>query len=76
MIVSGDHDGESFLRVTPEEGSSLFRSGRFFAKDDELMKADGKTYALTRMWGSQTLGEVDRIIVQFGMDDVTYEPMD
>ena len=75
MIVSGDHNGESFLRVTPEEGNSLFRSGRFFAKDDELMKADGKTYALTRMWGSQTLGEVDRIIARFGMDDVAYEPM-
>ena len=75
VIVSGDHDGESFLRVTPEEGNSLSRSGRFFAKDDELMKVDGKTYALTRMWGSQTLGEVDRIIAQFGMDNVAYEPM-
>ena len=75
VIMSGDHDGESFLRATPEDESSLFRSGRFFVKDDELMKAEGKTYALTRMWGSQTLEEVDRIIAQFGLGDVTYEPM-
>ena len=76
VIVSGDHDGGSFLRGPPEDGSSLFQSGRFFAKDDELMKSDGKTYALTRMWGSQTLGEVDRIIAQFGLGDVAYEPID
>ena len=38
-------------------------------------KTEGKTYALTRMWGNQTLGEVDRIIAEFGLDDITYKPM-
>ena len=79
LIVPGDHDEDSLL-VAAERGreaeSSTSDSIRFLTADDELIKSEGKTYAVTKMWGNQTLTEVDRIIGQFSLDDVTYQPTD
>lgn len=79
LIVSGDHDENSLLvaaeREREAEGSTS-EIHRFFTADDELIKSEGKTYAVTKMWGNQTLTEVDRIIDQFSLDDVSYRPMD
>ncbi len=76
LIVSGHQDEERLLSMERDEASSKSDSGRFFTKDDELLRAGGKTYALTKMWGQQTLAEVDRIIGQFDMDHVSYEAVD
>ena len=45
-------------------------------KDDELLRTDGKTYALAKMWGRQGPAEADRIVGQFDMGDVSYEAID
>ena len=76
LIVSGDQDEENILKMERDEGSSSQDGSRFFAKDDELFKTGGKTYAVTKMWGQKTLTEVDRIINEFSMEDVAYEPVD
>lgn len=78
LVVFGDHDEDSFLTIAEEERdseSSTAGSRRFFTANDELMKADGKTYALTNQWGIQALPEVDRIIEEFDLTDVSYQPM-
>ena len=76
LIVSGNQDEESLLEMGRDEESSISDSRRFFTKDEELFKVGGKTYAVTKMWGQQTLAEMDRIITQFGMEDVSYQPID
>ena len=76
LIVSGHQDEERLLTMERDGASSKSESGRFFTKDDELFRTGGKTYALTKMWGQQTLAEVDRIIGRFSLDDVSYEAMD
>ena len=76
LIVSGHRDEENLLEAERDDASSKSEAGRFFTKDDELFRAGGKTYAVTKMWGQQTLREVDRIVDRFGMDDVTYEAID
>ena len=76
LIVSGHQDEERLVTMERDEASSKSDSRRFFTKDDELFRAGGRTYALTKMWGQQTLAEVDRIVGQFSLDDVSYEAMD
>ena len=73
LIVSGHQDEQSLLTHERDNASSKSEAGRFFTKDDELLQKGGKTYAVTKMWGHQTLAEVDRIIDQFDMDDVSYQ---
>lgn len=79
LIVPGEHDEDSLLIAAEGERdkeSSTSKSRRFFTADDELIRAEGKTYAITKMWGNQALREVDRIIEQFSLDDVSYRPVD
>ena len=79
LIVPGEHDEDSILIAAEserDEESSTSESHRYFTADDELIRAEGKTYAITKMWGTQTLREVDRIIEQFSLEDVSYRPVD
>ena len=76
LIVSGHQDEHGLLTAERDDASSKSEVRRFFTKDDELLQAGGKTYAITKMWGQQTLAEVDRIIDQFGMDDISYQAVD
>ena len=76
LIVSGHQDEHGLLTAERDAASSISEASRFFTKDDELLQAGGKTYAVTKMWGQQTLTEVDRIIDQFDMDDVSFQAID
>lgn len=76
LIVSGQQDEESLPHAERDDASSKSEVRRFFTKDDELLQTGGKTYAVTKGWGQQTLTEVDRIIDQFDMGDVSYEAID
>ena len=76
LIVSGHQDEQGLLTHERDNASSKSEASRFFTKDDELLQKGGKTYAVTKMWGHQTLAEVDRIIDQFDMDDVSYQAVD
>ncbi|MBG05759.1 MAG: hypothetical protein CMM59_16975 [Rhodospirillaceae bacterium] len=77
LIVPGEYTESEFLAAAENERdeiSSTSESRRFFTADDELIKYQGKTYAITKMWGNQTLSEVDRIIEQFQLKDISYRP--
>ena len=76
LIVSGHQDENSLVNTERHDASSKSEASRFFTRDDELLRKGGKTYAVTKMWGQQTLAEVDRIIDQFNMDDVSYQAID
>ena len=76
LIVSGLHNENSVLDAKRDEGSSKSEAARFYTRDDELLQSGGKTYAVTKMWGDQTVTVVDRIIRQFELDDVSYEAVE
>jgi len=77
VIVPGEHESRDFLIAAatdrlPECSSSEI--DRFFTDDDQLIAKNGKTYALTKMWGSATTEQIDEVIKKFGLNDVSYEP--
>jgi len=76
LIVAGDQDEDGVLNMERDEGSSKSKGERFFTKDDELFRSGGRTYAVAKMWGDQTLTVVDRIVRQYDMDDVSYEAIE
>lgn len=46
---------------------------RFFTAENELFHIDGRTYALTKMWGRKTLQAVDAILKAYPCQ-MSYEP--
>jgi hypothetical protein len=56
-VLEGEHDQESFESVSNAERITAGRSPdafRFSTEDENLVHADGHTYALTLMWGLKT----------------------
>ncbi len=52
--VEGDVDAPEFerlARIKESSGGPSFRPGRWFCDDDELIQANGRTYAFSKMWG-------------------------
>lgn len=79
IIVAGEHDEEAFLIAAVDERdeeSSASDIGRYFTDEDELFKSEGKTYALTKKWRSQTPSEVNELIERFSLVNVTFQPVD
>lgn len=78
VSVDGELDRDAFLDMAREhrdEDSPGAKIRDFFTEEDELIKFDGKTFALrSNMWGPNTLPELNRIIDEFDLDDVRFEP--
>lgn len=77
IIVDGEVSEDEFETAalrnrTEDSSSSEFR--RFFTADDQLFRHNGKTFALTKMWGARTLETVDQIIKKYRLTDIKYEP--
>ncbi len=53
------------------EGRS-FEAKRFFCGDDELIVANGNTYAFSNQWGSRTTEAIDLLIKAFPDIDIEY----
>lgn len=54
FIVDGECSSDEFLKRAAEKMDAIgtsFDPGRFFCRDGELIVQDGRTYALTKMWG-------------------------
>lgn len=51
-------------------------TGRFFIAEGELIYANGKTYALTKMWGVQTAEAINRLLEKFPDQGVSYSESD
>lgn len=78
VFVEGEHNEASFLDKAMNgrlEGSSGSSINRFYTEDDHLFYIDGKTYALTKMWGRKSLPTVNDLIVRCGLRHVQYTPM-
>jgi len=76
VAVLGEHDHDTFIARSVEHRepeSSSSEIGRFFTEDDELMRWEGKTYALTKMWGLKTQEYVDEIIQELNLDNISYK---
>ena len=46
--------------------------GRFFCDIEDLFVISGRTYALTKMWGADTISVVNEIIAQLPEESVSY----
>lgn len=58
LIVEGDCTEEEFHQKAEQvrnQRGALYEARRYFNADDELFRLNGKTYALTKMWGTGTI---------------------
>ncbi|MGL4422428.1 MAG: hypothetical protein ACRCZF_17300 [Gemmataceae bacterium] len=58
--VHGDVDREDFVRLATADrvaNGKAFDPGRFFCRDEELMRVDGRTYAFSNQWGGSDWAE-------------------
>ncbi len=79
VILPGEHDSDSFVSNAQNvgnrsTGSSPSEVRRYFFHDEELFHAGGQTFAMSRRSGPETRPEVDRIIKDFNLDDMSYAP--
>lgn len=76
IIVLGKLSGAEFeQRADAERTEESSESGihRFFTANDELFHHEGHTYALTKMWGAETLERVTKIMKDYHLDHVRYQ---
>ena len=63
-MVDGALSGEAFLAAAEAKRASdgyVFAPRRYLLDDDELLHVDGKTCALSKMWGIGNLPVIDKI---------------
>ena len=77
LIAWGHHSTAEILRIPQDEragGSSGAESQFFFTGENELMRFDGKTYALLSVFGQEEAEDaIERIIDQFNLGNIAYE---
>lgn len=70
-------DEDDFRRLCSEEAESRgkrFDYRRWYTSPDRLMVFDGKTYALTKMWGTRTALWIQELRAAFPSIEVTVAP--
>ncbi|MGH7618403.1 MAG: hypothetical protein ACREPM_14370, partial [Gemmatimonadaceae bacterium] len=76
-VLDRDHDSESFraeIRRQAANGGPKIDPMRFQSADEELIKANGRTYAFTKGWGTNTLPALEALKVAFPQAGIAYEP--
>ena len=66
--ADGALDSAAFLHRMQEEeqaGGRRFEERRYYFADDELIHADGRTYAFTNQWGHRTISAINNLIQAF-----------
>ena len=79
VVVDGEHNEESFLQSAEKRRlaeSSTSEIGRFYTAGDHLFHVDGKTFALTKMWGRGFIPTIEDIIMKAHLERVTFKPTD
>ncbi|PLX62870.1 hypothetical protein [Sedimenticola selenatireducens] len=77
LVVEGKVDSQTFRQraaEAAESGGPAFEERRWFLNDDELIHAEGKTYALTKMWGVRTEEAMHELLDRFSGNDITFSP--
>lgn len=76
IAISGQHAEPQFLILEDtkrDDQSSPANIAEFFTESDSLIHFGGKTYALkSNMWGPKALEDVDKIIADFDLNNVSY----
>jgi len=74
-VVEGNLDSVEFEKKLAEqlvsEGNKP-ETRRYFIGDDELIHANGKTYAVTKMWGTRTAEAIDLLLEKFTEHRISY----
>lgn len=73
--VEGDLDAAAFepaLAAQLVGRENKPSTHRYFIDDDELIHANGKTYAVAKMWGSSTVPSMEALIKQFPGHGISY----
>ncbi len=68
LVVGGDCTEDEFhLKATEvrNQRGAQYEPRRYFNADDELFRINGKTYALTKMWGTETIPAMEAIKVKY-----------
>jgi len=68
----GEADFEKALETEVTKQGRKFSAGRFFLAEDELIRAHGRTYAVTTQWGSRTRRAMDELLKAFPDHGITY----
>lgn len=77
--VDGTHDAESFragLDALAAAGGPRLEPRRFFTATNELIAVNGRTYAFTNQWGTNTLPAMDALRAAFPEAQITYSACD
>ena len=72
-VVEGDVDSDTFAdsaASAASEGGPAFDPRRWFYGDDELIRAGGRTYAFSKMWGAKTESIVRQLLAKYSESDV------
>ena len=59
------------MREEEESGGKRFEERRFYCADNELIHAEGRTYAFTNQWGRYTAMSINDLIQAFPDDRIT-----
>lgn len=73
-VLSGELGGEEFRSRLAAEHPGFDRRfpQRYFTADEQLFHFDGSTYALINQWGTQTVRTIERLIVEFPEEQISF----
>ena len=75
-VVSGEVDTDTFqdeVIHAAQNGGPAFDPKRWYYANDELIHANGKTYALSKMWGIRTEEAMQRLLKTFPGHGLSYQ---
>ncbi|MCX7144125.1 MAG: hypothetical protein NT123_24425 [Proteobacteria bacterium] len=87
VISELDFKGDALIQVVGELDAAAFEEAlaalltaqgkkpntlRYFTANDELIHAQGKTYAVTKMWGPKTTRAIDALLKRFPGHKISY----
>ncbi len=79
VAVEGEVDEQRFLELAVtarDEDSPNTNISQYLTRDNELIHHDGKTFALrNNLWGPKTVADLERIVDEFQLTDVSFEPV-
>lgn len=74
--IEGKLDSDEFVRRASDakRNGRTFDPLRYFIAEEELIHADGHTYALTNQWGNRTFAAIQSLLTQFPDKQVSCSP--
>jgi hypothetical protein len=76
ISLDGEHDAASFragMIALGESGGPRHDLRRYTTDDSELLQVGGRTYAFTKMWGTNTLAAMEALRAAFPDADLRYQ---